>query len=84
MFAAAREPRSRHELLVVGGGPAAMSAVRAYRDAGGQGRSGLITDERRMPYMRPALSKELLRGEIDEHEIALDSEPGWPSDWTSS
>ena len=27
-----------------------------------------------MPYMRPAVSKELLRGELDEHEVALHDE----------
>ncbi len=65
-----------HQLLVLGGGPAALAAVRAYRRAGGQGRVGLVSDERRVPYMRPALSKELLRGEIDDSEIALESDAG--------
>lgn len=65
-----------HQLLVIGGGPAALAAVRAYRGAGGQGRVGLVGDERRAPYMRPALSKELLRGEIDDSEIALESDAG--------
>ena len=58
-----------HELLIVGGGPAALSAARAYREAGGSGSVAIVTDERRMPYQRPALSKELLRGETTEEEI---------------
>ena len=66
----------RHQLLVIGGGPAALAAARAYREAGGHGRVGLVGDERRVPYMRPALSKELLRGEIDDSEIALESDLG--------
>jgi 3-phenylpropionate/trans-cinnamate dioxygenase ferredoxin reductase subunit len=67
-------PAAAHQLLVIGGGPAALSAVRAYRAAGGQGRVGLVCDERRMPYQRPVLSKQLLRGEIDDSEIGLVSE----------
>ena len=62
---------SAHQLLVIGGGPAALAAVRAYRDAGGPGRVALICDERRLPYRRPVLSKELLRGELNEADIDL-------------
>ncbi|HET9102160.1 MAG TPA: FAD-dependent oxidoreductase [Solirubrobacteraceae bacterium] len=62
---------ARHELLVVGGGPAALAALRAFRAAGGEGRASLITDEHRMPYMRPAVSKALLRGELSEQDVAL-------------
>lgn len=65
-----------HQLLVIGGGPAALAAARAYRSAGGRGRVGLVCDERRVPYQRPALSKQLLRGETDDAEIGLESEAG--------
>jgi NADPH-dependent 2,4-dienoyl-CoA reductase/sulfur reductase-like enzyme len=68
-----------HELLVIGGGPAALSAAGAYRRAGGSGEVAIVTDERRMPYQRPALSKELLRGETTEDDIALESED-WPAE----
>lgn len=68
-----------HELLIVGGGPAALSAARAYREAGGPGSVGIVTDERRMPYERPSLSKGLLRGEIAEEEIPLESDR-WPAE----
>jgi 3-phenylpropionate/trans-cinnamate dioxygenase ferredoxin reductase subunit len=68
-----------HELLIVGGGPAALSAARAYREAGGSGSVAMVTDERRMPYQRPALSKELLRGETTEGQIALESDR-WPAE----
>ena len=64
----------RFELVAVGGGPAALSAVRAYRDAGGTGGVAMVTDESRIPYQRPALTKELLRGEIDEAETVLEDE----------
>ncbi len=62
------------DLVAIGGGPAALSAVRAYRDAGGTGDVAIVTDESRVPYERPPLTKELLRGEIDEAETALEDE----------
>ncbi|MGH2868180.1 MAG: NAD(P)/FAD-dependent oxidoreductase [Solirubrobacteraceae bacterium] len=68
-----------HELLIVGGGPAALSAARAYRGAGGPGSVAMVTDERRVPYTRPALSKELLRGEVSAADIILESER-WPAE----
>jgi 3-phenylpropionate/trans-cinnamate dioxygenase ferredoxin reductase component len=64
-----------YALLIVGGGPAGLSAARAYRDAGGDGPVAIVTDEYRMPYQRPPLTKELLRGEVGEDELALESEP---------
>ncbi len=66
----------RLDLLVIGGGPAGMSATRGYRDAGGDGAVGLVTDEERMPYQRPPLTKDLLRGESSESDLAIEEE-GW-------
>jgi NADPH-dependent 2,4-dienoyl-CoA reductase/sulfur reductase-like enzyme len=59
------------ELLVAGGGPAAHSAARGYRAAGGTGAVILVADERRFPYNRPPLSKELLRGEAGPDALPL-------------
>lgn len=61
-------------LIVVGGGPAGFSAARAYREAGGAGPVAIVADEHRMPYRRPPLTKELLRGEAEEAELPLESE----------
>ncbi len=63
-----------HELLIIGGGPAGLAAARAYRSSSGQGRVGIVTDERRVPYNRPPLSKELLRAEIEEDDLPLETE----------
>ncbi len=62
------------ELLVIGGGPAGLSAARSYREAGGRGAVAIVADEKRMPYNRPPLTKELLRGEMDEDELPLEDE----------
>ena len=65
-----------YALLVIGGGPAGLSAVRGYRDAGGDGAVAIVADEGRMPYRRPPLTKELLRGESAESDLPLEDE-GW-------
>ncbi len=62
------------ELLVIGGGPAGLAAARGYRDAGGRGGVAIVSDEHRMPYSRPPLTKALLRGEMSEDELGLEPE----------
>ncbi len=62
------------ELVVIGGGPAGLSAVRGYRAAGGAGSVAIVGDEKRMPYRRPPLTKELMRDEITEDELPLEDE----------
>jgi NADPH-dependent 2,4-dienoyl-CoA reductase/sulfur reductase-like enzyme len=64
----------KFELLVIGGGPAGFSAVRAYREADGRGPVAIVCDEQRMPYRRPPLTKELLRGETTEESLPLEAE----------
>ena len=64
-------------LAIVGGGPAGLAAARAYREAGGDGPVTMLTAEAEAPYVRPLLSKELLRGETDE--AALEDE-AWFAD----
>lgn len=67
---------SAHSILIVGGGPAALATARAYRDAGGDGFVTLVAQERRAPYSRPPLTKEFLRGELEESELAIE-----PASW---
>ncbi|MCE0534193.1 NAD(P)/FAD-dependent oxidoreductase [Kineosporia rhizophila] len=59
------------ELLVIGGGPAGLSAVRAYREAGGLGRVVLVAADPDSPHERPPLSKDFLRGEQAEGDFGL-------------
>lgn len=67
----------RVALLVVGGGPAALSAARAYREHGGEGPVWLVSDDDTQPYLRPPLSKEYLRGESGEDDLPLADDAFW-------
>jgi NADPH-dependent 2,4-dienoyl-CoA reductase/sulfur reductase-like enzyme len=60
------------DLLIIGGGPAGLAAASGYRDAGGRGTVVLVGDEQTAPYFRPPLSKDYLRGESGEDELALE------------
>lgn len=67
---------SGEQLVIVGGGPAGLSAARGYRAAGGTGTVTLLAAERHLPYRRPPLTKEFLRGELDAGELPLER-PEW-------
>lgn len=59
-------------LVIVGGGPAALAAARAYREAGAGGEVILISADEHLPYSRPPLSKDYLRGETEEDSLLLE------------
>lgn len=61
-------------VVIVGAGPAGLSTARAYREAGGAGAVTIVGEEPHLPYERPPLSKEFLRGELDAAELPI--EPG--------
>ena len=63
----------RMRLVIVGGGPAALATARAYREAGGDGDVTILTPELTVPYQRPPLSKEFLRGELDDEELPIEA-----------
>lgn len=58
-------------VAVVGGSLAGLSAARALREQGYDGRIVVIGAEDRFPYDRPPLSKEFLAGKIDMDDLAL-------------
>ncbi len=64
----------RFQLLVIGGGPAGFSAAASFREVGADGPVAIVTDEARMPYNRPPLTKDLLRGESSEEDLPLADE----------
>ena len=59
-------------LVIVGGGPAGLATARGYREAGGDGAVTILTPELTVPYQRPPLSKEFLRGEMDDDELPIE------------
>ena len=69
----------RLALLIVGGGPAAMAAARGFRAVRDDGRIALVTDEGRLPYRRPPLTKELLRRETTDADLPLERDT-WPAE----
>lgn len=61
-------------VVIVGGGPASLSAARAYREAGGEASVTLLTAEAFAPYQRPPLTKEYLRGESARDDLWMQPE----------
>jgi 3-phenylpropionate/trans-cinnamate dioxygenase ferredoxin reductase subunit len=59
-------------IVIVGAGPAGLSTARAYRQHDGRGTVALVGEEALLPYERPPLTKELLRGELDEGELEIE------------
>ncbi|MBO4205748.1 NAD(P)/FAD-dependent oxidoreductase [Micromonospora echinofusca] len=66
-------------VVVVGAGIAGVSAVTGMRAAGFAGEIVLVGAEEGLPYRRPPLSKELLRGEKTLDQLAI-RPAGWYAD----
>ena len=62
--------RPEQRIVIVGGGPAALSTARSYREAGGGASVELVCAEPHLPYNRPPLTKEFLRGELEPARAA--------------
>lgn len=62
-------------LVIIGAGHAGGRAALTLRDEGYNGRLILIGDERHLPYERPPLSKELLKGSMDLAACSLCDPP---------
>jgi 3-phenylpropionate/trans-cinnamate dioxygenase ferredoxin reductase component len=58
-------------VAVIGGSLAGLSAARALREQGYDGRIVVVGEEDLFPYDRPPLSKEFLAGKIEMAELAL-------------
>lgn len=64
------------DLVIVGGGPAALACAREYREAGRSGSVLMISADRWAPYNRPLLTKDYLRGEVGADTLPL-AEDSW-------
>jgi 3-phenylpropionate/trans-cinnamate dioxygenase ferredoxin reductase subunit len=53
-------------IVIVGGGLAATRTAEQLRRAGFGGPITIVSDEAHLPYDRPPLSKDVLRGEVDD------------------
>jgi 3-phenylpropionate/trans-cinnamate dioxygenase ferredoxin reductase subunit len=62
------------EHLIIGGGVAAAKAAEGLRAAGGHGSAVVMTAEPELPYERPPLSKEFLRGEAGREKTRTHDE----------
>ncbi|GAB7065472.1 NAD(P)/FAD-dependent oxidoreductase [Streptomyces mexicanus] len=58
-------------ITVVGASLAGLSTVRALRAEGYDGGIFVVGEERHLPYDRPPLSKDFLKGDIDADALAL-------------
>ena len=62
------------EHLIIGGGVAAAKAAEGLRAAGGEGTAVVMTAEPELPYERPPLSKDFLRGEAGREQTRTHDE----------
>lgn len=60
-------------IVIVGGSLAGLSAAESLRSSSFEGRITVISDEYRMPYDRPPLSKEVLAGDWQPYRSELRS-----------
>ncbi len=63
-------------LVVVGSGPAGLAAVQAFREREVGVPVTMITKDPHLPYARPPLTKDFLRGDSTADDLWL-TEPGW-------
>jgi NADPH-dependent 2,4-dienoyl-CoA reductase/sulfur reductase-like enzyme len=69
-------------VVVIGGSLAGLSAARALRNQGFDGRLSILSAEFHRPYDRPPLSKSFLAGTASESDIALEAEgENLDADW---
>jgi NADPH-dependent 2,4-dienoyl-CoA reductase/sulfur reductase-like enzyme len=58
-------------IVIVGAGPAGLATACAYREHGGTAEVTMLGKETLLPYRRPPLTKEFLRGELDASDLPI-------------
>ena len=67
----------RYQNVIVGGGLAGGMVAQEYREQGGDGSTLVIAREAHVPYHRPPLTKEYLRGEKPLEEVYMHPAEWW-------
>ena len=67
---------AKSRVVVIGAGVAGVNAAVAMRTAGYDGELLLVGDDPELPYRRPAVSKEIVRGEKAVEDVRL-KPPAW-------
>ncbi len=70
-------------VIIIGAGQAAVSAIAQLRDKGFTGAIVLVGDEPHLPYQRPPLSKKYLIGEFAQERLQFKA-PEWYDDMNVS
>ena len=73
--------RPLDNVLIVGASLAGLRAAQTLRSEGFEGRLQILGTEPHMPYDRPPLSKELLRGEADWDGVVLNGPDDLDAEW---
>src|SRR6266508_4553625 len=69
----------QYQNVIVGGGLAGGMVAQEYREEGGDGSVLVVAREAHVPYHRPPLTKEFLRGEKPLEEVYMH-----PAEWWSA
>ena len=70
---------AKSRAVIIGTGVAGVNAAAGMRTAGFDGEILLVGDEPELPYRRPAVSKDIVRGEKTADEIRI-KPPAWYTD----
>jgi len=62
----AKKGSDPRRFVIIGGGPAGLSAAETLRQAGFEGEITIISKEKHLPYDRTMLSKNVMGVEIDK------------------
>jgi 3-phenylpropionate/trans-cinnamate dioxygenase ferredoxin reductase component len=60
-----------NNVVIVGGGQAGFQAASSLRQKKFEGAITIVAEEPVLPYQRPPLSKEYIKGEVAEHQVLL-------------
>src|SRR5262245_26947649 len=68
-------------IVIVGAGVGGLRAAERLREQGFDGEVVIIGDERRKPYHRPMVSKQLVTGQVRPHDVSLQAYTDLDAHW---